>query len=108
MTAHAPQRGDAYQPKVQPWGRGPDATIVLKERGISANGGQVSDSSLCGVPSERIPISEDTPSQGGALRWYASPRWGGKKGAVCDCLKTEVRTAELRILKSIASEGWHQ
>jgi hypothetical protein len=75
-TTHAPQRGDAYQPKVQPWIQRPTRPRVLKERRKSANGARRTEPSSCGVPSERIRVSG--PFQGYTLRWYASPRWGGK------------------------------
>jgi hypothetical protein len=59
--AHAPQRGGAYQPKVQPWEQRPTRPRVLKERRISVKAARMSDPSLCGVPSERIPVSGPFP-----------------------------------------------
>ena len=60
-----------------PWEQRPARQRVLKERRLSANATRMCDPSLCGVPSERIPVPG--PFQGCTLRWYASPRWGGER-----------------------------
>ena len=60
-----PQRGVAYQPRVQPWERD------------GRDGRPVADG-LCG-DMRRSYRTQKWPgcfSQGVALRWYAVPRWG--------------------------------
>jgi hypothetical protein len=71
-----PQRGIAYQPRVQTLGIFPEKqTRVLKERRIIANLGPRPRPSLCDVPSEHTD-SLEFGFQGDALGWYALPRWG--------------------------------
>ncbi len=68
-----PQRGSAYQPRVQPWEERFPGFGVLKERRISRNNQALRG--LCGVHSER------TGSFGGiawVAPWAGMPRpvWG--------------------------------
>ena len=46
-----PQRGKAYQPRVQPWEWDGGYECVLKERRIGR--ARTGDATICGVPSER-------------------------------------------------------
>jgi len=68
-----PQRGHAYQPRVQPWERDGGYECVLKERRKSPNGGRVIDQPRCGVPSERGNLRAVVPR--------ALP-WAGMRGPV--------------------------
>ena len=68
-----PQRGIAYQPRVQNPGNQPGKeTRVLKERRIAAELEPRPRPSLCGVPSEHTH-STGRGSQGDALGWYTMP-----------------------------------
>jgi hypothetical protein len=60
-THQKPQRGAAFQPRVQPWVQRPTQPRVLKERRIFADGGDVPDQPQCGVPSERIGFAVSIP-----------------------------------------------
>jgi|GEM_PF-3552116 len=56
-----PQRGNAYQPRVQRWVSGFAYPRVLKERCISSDGRRMPDQCLCGVPSERMDYLPPVP-----------------------------------------------
>ena len=60
-VSRMPQRGNAYQPRVQPWGFESPNLRVLKERRISSDGGRVPDHPQCGVPSERMNYIPPVP-----------------------------------------------
>ena len=66
-----PQRGKAYQPRVQPWEWDGGYECVLKERRIGR--ARVSDATICGVPSERENRRSEIPR--------ALP-WAGMRGSV--------------------------
>ena len=54
-----PQRGKAYQPRVQPWEWDGGYGCVLKERCIGR--ARVGDATICGVPSERMNGNPRSP-----------------------------------------------
>ena len=64
-----PQRGSAYQPRVQPWEERFPGFGVLKERRISRN--NQAARGLCGVPSERTGSFRGIPR---VLPWAGMPR----------------------------------
>ena len=65
-TAHGPQRGDSYQPKVQTLGTTPDTSTRSEGTPQIGKCRSLSDPSLCGVPSERIPVP-DVPTHSRAM-----------------------------------------
>ena len=83
-----PQRGIAYQPRVQTLGILPEKeTRVLKERRIAACLGY-RPRPFYAVFLQNTPILSDEVPRANALGWYALPHWGKLKDDVSDPLST--------------------
>jgi hypothetical protein len=77
-TAHAPQRGDAYQRRVQPW-KGPETG--MRSEGTPHKHKDESDMRATFADRRRSFRTRGHVgrcSQGCPLGWYAPPHWGGK------------------------------